>query len=53
MKLVPYPNPEGNCEKAIEFYRILFNGNSAYKEYCSSAPMDVPDITRIKLCITS
>jgi PhnB protein len=49
MKLVPYLNFEGNCEKAIEFYRILFNGNIAYKDYYSSAPMDVPDNHKDKI----
>ncbi|TDE12834.1 VOC family protein [Dyadobacter psychrotolerans] len=49
MKLIPYLYFEGNCEEAIDYYRVIFEGNVPYKDFYGSAPMEVPEIYKYKI----
>jgi PhnB protein len=52
MKLIPYLNFEGNCDKAIDFYSRIFDGSIVYKDFYKSAPMNVPEDYREKIMHT-
>ncbi|MBC9796107.1 VOC family protein [Sinomicrobium weinanense] len=48
MKLIPYLQFQGNCEKALQWYQSIFGGDIKLNRY-SEAPMDIPENYKNKI----